>query len=294
MMPTAITWIILLSLGLTESVSPVPRSIPIWPDNAPGETTKDSGTELPKRDADNPPITRVEKITYPTMDYFPATHPNGTTVLILPGGGFRYVVTDLEGSEAAVGLNKLGIGVFVLRYRTSLTPEDAWKRPLQDSQRAIRWIRSHASEYGIDSSKVGLLGFSAGGQIAAIHLTQESAAYPSADSIDTQSYRPDFGVLVYPWRIYDAGSGGLVGSIRVSKDTPATLIVHTHDDASSSLGAVYMYAELKKKDVSSELHVYQNGGHGYGVRSRPNSMIGTWQNRMHEWLQLRGYANESR
>jgi len=294
MMSTAIPWIILISLGLTESISPSPRSIPIWPDNAPGETTKDAGSELPKRDADNPPITRVEKITYPTMDYFPATNPNGTAVLILPGGGFRYVVTDLEGSEAAAGLSKLGIGVFVLRYRTSLTPEDAWKRPLQDSQRAIRWIRSHASEYGIDSSKVGLLGFSAGGQIAAVHLTQESAAYSSADSIDTHSYRPDFGVLVYPWRIYDAGSGGLVGPIRVSKDTPATFIVHTHDDASSSLGAVYMYAELKKNNVSSELHVYQNGGHGYGVRSRPNSMIGTWQNRMHEWLQLRGYTNEPR
>ncbi len=259
---------------------------PIWPNFAPGETSQDIGTTLPSRKTDQPLITRVEKITRPTIDVFPATKPNGKAVLILPGGGFRYVVTDLEGSEAAKWLNDVGITAFVLRYRTSENREGAWERSLQDSQRAIRMIRSNADRWKIDPDQVGLLGFSAGGQVAAIHLTATQAAYESQDVTDQVSAQPNFGILVYPWQIYDQNREKLISPIQVDEQTPPTFIVHTHDDASTSLGAVLFYAALKKQNIASEIHVYQNGGHGYGTRSRPNSAIGTWKDRATEWLRV--------
>ena len=268
-----------------NAIDPI-ENIVLWTDKAPGETTKEAGTTLPSRKTDNPLITRVEKISYPTLDVFPASRPNGKAVLILPGGGFRYVVTDLEGSEAAKWLNDLGITAFVLRYRTSEDRNGAWKRPLQDSQRAIRLIRQRAKQWKIDPAQIGLLGFSAGGQVASIHLTSNQSAYPAIDETDQQPFKPNFGILIYPWRIYDEASNQLIAPITVDERTPPTFLIHTHDDASTSLGAVLFYAELKRNKIPAEIHVYQNGGHGYGTRSRPNSAIGTWKDRATQWLKV--------
>lgn len=263
------------------------KSIPVWPDLAPGESSKEPGKTLPTRPQDQPTITRVESITQPTLDVFLAPTPNGTGVVILPGGGFRYVVPDLEGSETAVTLNKLGISVFVLRYRTTTETNNPWERPLQDSQRAIRVLRAQAEQWKLDPKKIGLIGFSAGGQVASIHITRSEPAYKPIDRVDELSFRPDFSMLIYPWRIHDSATDKLIAPIQVTKNVPPCFIVHTHDDASTSLGAALFYAELKKANVSAELHIYQNGGHGYGVRSRPNSAIGTWQDRAVEWLVIR-------
>ncbi|MDB4338692.1 alpha/beta hydrolase [bacterium] len=265
----------------------------IWSDLAPGETTKESGNTLPSRKTDNPLITRVEAITQPTLDVFPAENPTGAAVLILPGGGFRYVVTDLEGSEAAKWLNDLGITAFVLRYRTNTSRDGAWKRPLQDSQRAMRLIRANSEKWNLKTDQIGLLGFSAGGQVAAVHLTSQKAAYRPADSIDQQRFQADFGILIYPWQIYDAENRQLISPIKVTQKTPPSFIVHTHDDGSTSLGAVFFYAALKQNQIAAELHVYQNGGHGYGTRQRPNSAIGSWKDRATEWLQINHQTHPS-
>ena len=107
------------------------------------------------------------------------------------------------------------------------------------------------------------------------------------DDIDKQSFRPDFAMLVYPWRCYDPTTDALLPQIKISATTPPTFLIHTHDDASSSLGAVLIYAGLKKSNVPAELHVYENGGHGYGSRPRPNSNIGTWKDRAIDWLARR-------
>ena len=277
------------------------ETTPVWPGLAPGETTKKTGDTLPQRPEDNPPISRVENITAPTLAIFPAPKGKvtGVGVLILPGGGFAKVVPDMEGSEAAAWLNGLGISAFVLNYRTT-TGVDAsaeaaakaqpWLRPLQDSQRAIRHLRSHASDYGLDPGKIGLLGFSAGGQVAAIHLTQEKASYDSIDKIDEANFRPDFSLLIYPWNVADTKTGQLLPQIAPSEKMPPGFIVHTDDDKSSSLGSALIYLGMKKHGVSGELHVYQNGGHGYGTRDRPASAIGSWTDRATEWLRLRGLA----
>lgn len=243
---------------------------------------------LPMRPQDDPPITRVEKIRRPPMTVYPATkNSNGAAVLILPGGGFGRVVPDLEGSEAAEWLGELGVTSFVLNYRTRFgdgKSEPDWRRPLQDAQRAMRWIRANASKWNLKNDKIGLLAFSAGGQVGAMLITTDEAAYESIDAVDQQSYRPDFAMLVYPWRIYDMETDALLPQIKVTKETPPSFIVHTHDDNSTSLGAVLLYAGLKRNNVPAELHVYENGGHGYGTRDRPNSNIGSWSDRATDWL----------
>jgi acetyl esterase/lipase len=221
--------------------------------------------------------------------YLPKGGGNGAAVLVLPGGGFGYVVPNLEGSEAAEFLNPLGISVFVLNYRTKVGNEtEMWKRPLQDSQRAIRFLRANAERWGLDTKKIGLLAFSAGGQVGAIHIGDCGDAYEKLDAVDEQSARPDFAMLVYPWNVGDNQTGVLMPEVKIGDSAPPTFLVHTDDDKSSALGAAALYMALKKAGVSAELHVYQNGGHGYGTREREGSVIGTWKDRAADWLRVRG------
>lgn len=269
--------------------------IAVWPDFAPGETTKLRGELQPFRPNENPPVSRVTKISQPTLDAFPAEQPNGTIVLILPGGGFGKVVPDMEGSEYAKILNNVGITAFVLNYRTKNEPAHVgWKRPLQDAQRSMSLLRATAHQWRGDAGRIGLVGFSAGGQVAARLMTDQGRkSYDRIDRTDDVSHRPDFAQLIYPWNIYDKSTGNLLSDIVVTEQTPSTFIVHTDDDASTSLGSVLFYAGLKKNGVGAELHVYQTGGHGYGTRNRPNSDIGTWSDRSLEWLKLRKLATSS-
>lgn len=263
---------------------------PIWDGKAPGETSENVGVALPANPKD-PSITRVKDVTKPTLTAFLASKEKatGAAVVVLPGGGFGYVVPDLEGSEAAKFLNEIGISVFVLNYRTKteVTKNEPWKRPLEDSQRAVRYVRVHAEKFGI-TGKVGLLAFSAGGQVGAIHLASGDPEFKSTDPVNHHPSKPDFAMLIYPWKTLDEKTGKLMEPIQITKAAPPTFIVHTSDDASTSLGAVEIYVQLKKAGVSSELHVYQNGGHGYGVRNREGSAIGKWSASAADWLVLRG------
>lgn len=268
----------------------------VWPKFAPRETTLDVGTKQPNRPDENPPVTRVVKIRRPGLSIFlPEKNPSGTALLILPGGGFSKVVPDKEGSEAAPWLTELGIATFVLSYRTNeVTPknEPAFERPLQDAQRALRLMRANAEKWNLKKDQIGVLGFSAGGQVAAVlHTADGKATYESIDAVDEQSCRPDFSLLIYPWRVYDPGTDALLPQIQITKNTPPAFIVHTHDDASTSLGSVLIYAGLKRNGVPAELHVYQNGGHGYGMRAVPNSDIGSWPDRATDWLTRRGLTS---
>lgn len=283
----------LIAIVLTSSALAA-EPIAVWPNLAPGESARDTGNDLPAKEGEVPPITRTVNIRRPTMDYFPAEKPNGTGIVILPGGGFSRVVPDLEGSEAAAFLNPLGISVFVLRYRTNeVKPADEanWLRPLQDGQRAVRLLRAKANEWKLDGQRIGVLGFSAGGQVASIlHTANGEAAYAAIDDVDQQSCRPDFSLLIYPWRVIDDTTGELLSAIHISDQSPPAFIVHTHDDASSAVGAAKIYIGLKQQKVAAELHIYETGGHGYGTRQRPNSVIGTWPDRATDWLKLHGWG----
>ncbi|MDB4476837.1 alpha/beta hydrolase [Rhodopirellula sp.] len=279
------------ALSIVAQEIPITEPIFVWPDLAPEETERTSGTQLPMRAVDKPPIIRIEKIRRPPMSVYPATrNANGSAVLILPGGGFGKVVPNLEGSEAADWLCELGVTCFVLNYRTRLpnnAKEPGWKRPLQDAQRAMRWIRANADQWNLDRDQIGLLAFSAGGQVGAILITDEKASYEPIDQVDEQSFRPDFAMLVYPWNMYDNKTDKLMPVIKVTKSTSPSFIIHTHDDGSTSLGSVLLYADMKRQKVPAELHVYETGGHGYGTRDRPNSNIGSWTDRATDWLERR-------
>ncbi|HUP82187.1 MAG TPA: hypothetical protein VM260_26780, partial [Pirellula sp.] len=184
----------------------------VWPDLAPGESSRETGTLLPTKAGESKPIDRVSDVRWPTLDVYPAkVNSTGTAVIILPGGGFTYVVPNLEGSEAAEWLNEIGVTVFVLRYRTKESAalgEPLWQRPLQDIQRAIRLIRHDAQRWQIHSDRIGILGFSAGGQVGAIaHAKADHAIYDAVDGVDKTACKPDFSILIYPWQILDAKTG---------------------------------------------------------------------------------------
>ena len=284
----AICACIFLPTGVALSQESI--KLDVWADLAPNETTRDIGSSLPSKGEANP-IDRVSGVRRPTLDVYRAkNNPSGTAVIILPGGGFTYVVPNLEGSEAAKWLNDIGITAFVLRYRTkeaAAPGEPLWQRPLQDAQRALRVVRHNADRWKLNPNRVGVLGFSAGGQVASILHTSATAAYESADEIDKSDFKPAFSLLIYPWQVIDK-SGELLEPIKVTDQSPPAFIVHTHDDASSAIGAAKIYIELKKHNVSAELHVYQNGGHGYGVREQPNSVISSLPARATDWFKVRG------
>ena len=269
----------------------------IWPDLAPGESARDTGTDSPPRPGENPPVTRTVNIRRPSIDVFlpPKDKANGTAILVLPGGGFSKVVPDKEGSEAAPWLAKMGIATFVLRYRTSEgTPKDEplWKRPLQDAQRALRLIRANATKWNVAPDRVGVLAFSAGGQVGAVlHSRGAKADYEPLDTIDQQSCQTDFSLLIYPWQVVDKANQ-LMPEIQFTKQSKPAFIVHTHDDRSSAVGSALIYIGLKSNNVPAELHIYANGGHGYGMREVKDSNIGTWPDRASEWLVQRGLGRK--
>jgi acetyl esterase/lipase len=265
--------------------------VDVWPDFAPGETTRMIGEKLPSVANENPPATRIVNITRPTFTVHLAPKPNGTGVLILPGGGFGKVVPDKEGSEVAEWLNGIGVCAFVLSYRTKNGADDpGWARPLQDAQRNLALIRSRANQWGLKPDRVGLLGLSAGGQVAARLLSASGRlTYERIDSTDDVSHRPDFALLIYPWNIYDSERGELIEGTAVPKGCPPVFLVHTDDDRSSSLGTVLFYAGLKRHGIPAELHVYGNGGHGYGLRPVPSSQISSWPDHAAHWLGSRSF-----
>lgn len=268
--------------------------VDVWPQLAPGETTRSLGEKLPFREQEKPTVTRVVKITRPTFTVHLAENPTGTAAVVLPGGGFGKVVPDKEGTEAATWLNQHGVSAFVLSYRTTSDKrQPGWLKPLQDAQRTMALIRSQAERWGVKPDRLGLVGFSAGGQVAARLLTDDGKlAYERRDEIDATSHRPDFAILVYPWNLYDSQRDDLVDGVIVPPDCPPTYLVHTDDDRSSSLGAVLFYAGLKRHRIPAELHVYGNGGHGYGLRAVKGSRISTWPIHAVHWLGCRGLLGQ--
>ncbi len=280
--------------------------IDLWPDLAPGETTAVSGLRLPRRASENPPATRIKNITKPQVHIFlPSPEKRtGCAVLIFPGGGYNYVVVDKEGSEAASWLNTQGVTAFVVHYRTRAIDAAAQQnselpafseRPLQDGQRAISLIRERASQWELKPDRIGVLGFSAGGQLAALLATRfNDRAYAPKDRTDEISCRPDFALLLYPWQLIDKKTEQLASAFTVSNQCPPTLLVHAHNDPHTSLNSVQFYCALKQNGIEAELHIYRNGGHGNGLRPVEDSSFPTWPVRAADWMRQKNYLNRTK
>ena len=266
-----------------------PEEIKLWPAGVPGETNfqppePDPKAKPPKKDG----VMRIPLVTEPTLTLFraPAEKANGTAVLVCPGGGYNILAFDLEGTEIAEWLNSLGVTAAVLKYRVPRRDKDMpHAAPLQDAQRGLRLMRQNAEAWGINPKAVGILGFSAGGNLTVMAGTHwDETTYPKQDTMDDLSCRPDFMIPIYPAYLGDEKTPGPLNPlVRVSKETPPTFIAVTHDDVLRGVNAALFYIELKKADVLAELHIYTKGGHGYGLRPTENP-VHTWPQRCEEWL----------
>jgi acetyl esterase/lipase len=268
-----------------------PPAINVWPGKVPGET-KEIGPEefrppQPNQKAD---VKRLTNVSQPTLTMFqPANGKrNGTGLIICPGGGYSILAWDLEGTEVAEWLNSLGVTAFVLKYRVPRREGDtANKLPLMDGQRAVSLVRSKASDYGLDPQRIGILGFSAGGNLAAgVCLRYGERPYEKLDAIDDISCRPDFGVLVYTAYLVD-NDGKLKPEYQPTSDSPPMFFAHALDDRITPDSSIALTRALKAVGVKAELHVYDSGGHGFGLR-KSEFPVHTWPARCGEWLAHRG------
>ena len=278
----------LLTAGLTFAQSPSSPTILLWPNGAPGA--------LGDADVDKPSLTI----------YVASQNKVPTGVVVCPGGGYVHLAMDHEGTQIAEWLNNLGISAFVLTYRLGTK----YHHPIElgDGQRAVRYVRAHASEFGIDPHRIGIWGFSAGGHMASSVGTHFDAGHTdSADPIDRESSRPDFMILSYPVITFEepylhrGSRNALLGNNpdpaliellsnerQVTKDTPPAFLFHTSDDPVVPVeNSIAFYSALRKAGVPAEMHIYEHGPHGVGL-AKKYPELSTWPDLLANWLKIRG------
>ena len=282
-------------LGATASAQTVSKPIPIWPGTAPGEKgdigqEHDTTAQKDGKPADG--IIRLGNVSVPTITVYSPTpdKANGTAVVVCPGGGYSILAYDLEGSEVCKRLNAVGVTGILLKYRVPVRAGlPRYAPPLQDAQRAIGLVRQHATEWGVNPNRVGILGFSAGGHLSAAASTNfDARTYPVLDAADQLSCRPDFTVLIYPaYLTQDADKTKLAPEIKVTAQTPPTFMAMSVDDP-VHVENIFAYGlALKAAGVPFEMHAYPVGGHGYGLRPSKNEVV-RWPDRLDSWLAGRG------
>lgn len=254
-------------------------------------------------------IQSTSLVTTPTLSVFlpKEIKLNQTAVLIFPGGGYSHLSMDKEGTKVAEWLNTLGIVAFVLKYRlpSDLIMKNKSVGPLQDAQEAVRYVRSNAAKWNIDPNKIGTIGFSAGGHLASTLVTHfNDKVY---DSKFSSSARPDFSILIYPVISMENGIthkgsqtnllgkdpsqiliDGFSNEKRITSETPPTFLIHASDDgAVLPENSINYYLALKEKNIPAELHIYETGGHGFGLGVKDTSRF--WTNDCKQWLKINHY-----
>lgn len=258
----------------TDVVAPA-EVIDIWPEGKmPGAPATQPESERPSGDR----FHRITNVSKPTLSFYPAAQNNAPLMIVSPGGGYGYVVVDKEGSEIATWLNANGISAAVLKYRVPRNRAGA----MQDIQRAISVVRSRAADWNIDPNRLGVIGFSAGGNLSAKASTQfDARTYPAIDAIDQVSCRPDFAVLVYPAYLDDR-NGNISPDLNLKANIPPTLIIHSEDDKSYVPGSRLYDAALTAANIPHEFKLYPTGGHGYGLHCTRDAK--DWPQAALEWL----------
>jgi acetyl esterase/lipase len=271
--------------------SPDHLTIPVWPGAAPGAPANPAPEKDTTTAKDNliagRPLVRLGNVSVPTLTlYKPQGKNTGAAVVVFPGGGYNILAIDLEGTEVCDWLNKAGVTCVLLKYRVPQTgPYPKSSAALQDAQRAMGLVREHAAEWNIDPNKIGVLGFSAGGHLAAAISTHyDQRLYDPVDAADKLSCRPDFAVVVYPGYLALADKNFAPNAdLNPTSNTPPTIIVQAEDDPVHVENAVVYFMALKNAKVAAELHIYAEGGHGYGLR-RTALPVTTWPDAVETWL----------
>lgn len=294
--------------ALCAAVSAQPVNLKIWPDGVPG--SRKSADYIEKSTTGNDGIVRVEKVSDPELVvYLPkADKATGTAVLIIPGGGYGIIAIDHEGYAIARWLNEQGIAGIVMKYRlpSDKIMEDKSVGPLQDAQEAMRIIRRNAGKWKIDPKKIGVIGFSAGGHLASTISTHyNEKVYEAKDNV---SARPDFSLLIYPVITFDAAithqgtRTNLIGNSpseaqvkrfsndqQITSDTPPAFLVHSSDDKVVPVqNSLLYYQGLQKNNIPVEMHVFQKGGHGYGLGRNQGTEL-AWPSLCLSWLKQMGF-----
>jgi acetyl esterase/lipase len=265
----------------------VPAQIPLWPNGAPGVTNRDAKEIVLPLSGPND-VPRIRGIHNPSITPFlpPADKTTGAAMVIAPGGGHTILAIEHEGYEVARYLNSVGVAAFVLKYRLAREPDSHYKvdvDALADAQRSIRLIRSRAAEWRVNPKRVGIMGFSAGGELAFLASTLfDRDNSRAADAIDRLSSRPDFQALIYP--------GGPLRFQKVLNDTPPAFLLCADNDQGPALNVSGIYSALKAAGVPAEVHIFASGGHGFGIKEKPgaNVIYTTWYVRLRDWMADRG------
>jgi len=287
-----------LTLGFTLSAGAAePKVVKLWPGKAPGETKEFGPERYLEAKKGQIEVKRLTDVSEPTIAIYapPADKANGTAIIVAPGGGYSILAIEHEGTQVCEFLNNLGVTAVLLKYRV---PKRAMQMPenlaaLQDAQRAVSLVRSMASELKIDPTRIGVLGFSAGGNLAAWTCLTKKPMYDKIDAVDEKfSHEPNFGILVYPAYIVDK-AGVLKPEFEVKKDSPPMFFAHSSDDPITSEGSVALYLALKKNGVPAELHLYASGGHGYGMKKSAHP-CSSWPDRAADWLKNRGLLEKAK
>ncbi len=268
-----------------------PGAAPDDPPGIPAEVAETSPADPATRTR---PVTRITNVTVPTITVYSPdpVHDTGAAVVVCPGGAYHHLAIDKEGTEICQWLNAIGVTGVLLKYRVPQREGfPRWRLPLQDAQRAFGILRRRAKEFGIDPHRIGIIGFSAGANLAAVlSNNHEQRIYPRVDEADDQSCRPDFAMVIYPGWLSDAGRGsrGVAPELPVSADrTPPTFLVQAEDDHANVENSLNYYFALQANHVPAEMHLYPRGGHGYGLRQH-GDRVSTWPDRAAAWLQDTG------
>jgi acetyl esterase/lipase len=283
-------WITFAVAVIAQEQVKLPYTVLLWPNGAPGA----QGNE----EIDKPALT-----VYPVA----GRQKVPTGVVVFPGGGYTHLAMDHEGQQVAAWLNSYGITAFVLRYR--LGPKYHHPIEMHDGQRAVRWARAHATDFGIDPHRIGVWGFSAGGHLASTigtHFDNGDAA--NSDPIERESSRPDFLILAYPVitfaepYLHRGSRNALLGpnlspaliellsnERHVTPQTPPTFLFHTSDDPVVPVqNSIDFYLALRTAGVPAEMHLYQHGPHGVGL-ARNDPELASWPDLLAAWLQASGF-----
>ena len=288
-----------LRLGLLAALVPLglaaaePLVIPLWPEGAPQPPGFRAEPEaLVKRPKDDG-LRRPTNVSAPTITLYRPDRANGAAVLVCPGGGFIHLSIENEGTKVCEWLQSLGITAALLKYRVPTHDRpDPVREPLQDAQRALGMLRHRAGDWGIDPQRIGILGFSAGGNIAinaALHTGERS--YRLDPAVEARDATPSFAVPIYSsYLVQPDNSFVLQSRYRVTDRSPPMCLIHAHDDrgVTTSSGSALLYLEYKKHGRPAELHIYTHGGHGFGMRPTGHP-VDAWPARVEEWFRSMGW-----
>lgn len=290
-----------LAAGLASTrgaqAQPGPETLRLWPTQPPGQQSRPGPEQIDRKGS-------VTHVVEPRLIVYSPRESRGTAALVIGGGGYAHIEAGAESTPTSEWLRSVGITAFELLYRL---PEDGWgpAAPFQDGQRAMRLIRSQAAAYGVNPGRIGVLGFSAGGHLAGMTAVQpEKPLYPASDAADTLSARPDFAALLYPVltmmppfdhthmrreilgpRPTSAESEAYSVEWQVSANTPPMFLAQAADDPVSPVdNSLMMFGALRTARIAAELHIFQTGGHGWGLGA-PETPVHAWPELFLKWLE---------